>query len=161
MKKLTRMQDDIKDISKSWDEKPTIIPLSKIRKVQLLGRNSVNNKKELGLLLRYKITEKDNQPFPQDKNVLVVELTAPDPREFIAAYTFAQMCIRTGYKLLGQDLIKLLFREVITVAYVQADFILDMGPFPVPVAVCLVEELHDNGTWARLYTRPVNEDTFK
>lgn len=129
--------------------------------IKLLARRTMNNQKKLGLLPRYKITEKDNQPFPDNKEVIVIEISAPDPREFMAAYTFAQMCIRTGYVQLGKNLIKKLFSDAETVAYVQADFILDMGPMPVPIAACLVQELNENGTWARYYIRLVTEDTFK
>lgn len=145
------MQDDIKD-GTSWDEPAKAVPLSELKKVQCIAQRQ-------GLYNRYKITEKDGQPVNPTKEYFVLELSDPDPREFISAYTFAKICLITGYAKLGWDIINKLFGNNDTVYYLSTDSALDMGPFTEKVATQLNKELIDRGAWAVIYKETVTEAT--
>lgn len=57
---------------------------------------------------RYIVTHKDGEPVGPDKQYLVLDISAPDEREWEALSAFIAKCHATGYVILGDDLLEYL-----------------------------------------------------
>lgn len=115
--------------------------------------------KNIGLYDKYTIsvTHKDGKEVDPNKEFIVIELTDPDPREFEAALQFARFCISTGYKQLGEDIMRKLYKDIDCVSYVDFDDLEDYGPYPVAIAERLVTEMDQNDVFAVMY---IDDDKF-